>query len=67
MTSCIFEECQNSLGPEAIEIRHKGEIIGYICDTCQRGPKGFKLVLAKDRKKDTWKITQATPLNHIIE
>lgn len=67
MTSCVFEECDNPLGPEAIELRHKGKVIGYICDTCQRGPNGFKLVLTKVVEQKTWKIAQATPLNPVVK
>ena len=66
MPKCIFfESCGTHVnGPESIEIKHKGELVGYICDVCLRGPKGFKLTLTKD-KDGTFVPIQAVPLMSI--
>jgi len=61
---CLFEGCEGILGPEALEIHHKGELTGYICDNCLRGPKGFKLTLKKT-DDDKFVPTQAVPLTSI--
>jgi len=60
---CMFEECSGTLGPESVEIRHQGELVGFICDNCQRGPKGFKLTLKKEDGKFT--PIQAVPLSNV--
>lgn len=61
--TCLFEGCKGIQGPEAIEIHHQGELVGYICDNCQRGPKGFKLTL--QRKGGRFVPTQAVPLSSV--
>ncbi|RKY28648.1 MAG: hypothetical protein DRP83_00310 [Planctomycetota bacterium] len=63
--TCLFEGCDGIQGPEAVEIHHQGELVGYICDNCQRGPKGFKLTLHKENGK--FVPVQAVPLNSIRE
>lgn len=63
--TCLFEECNGIQGPEAIEIHHQGELVGFICDNCQRGPKGFKLTLQK--KEGKFEPVQAVPLSSVRE
>lgn len=60
---CLFEGCNGKLGPEAVEIRHKGELVGFICDNCQRGPKGFKLTLKLENGK--YVPIQGVPLSTV--
>ena len=61
--TCIFEGCEGIQGPEAVEIHHHGEMVGYICDNCQRGPKGFKLTLMLQDGK--FVPIQAVPLSSV--
>jgi hypothetical protein len=60
---CLFEECNGIQGPEAVEIHHQGVLVGFICDNCQRGPKGFKLMLK--RVGDQFIPIQAVPLSSV--
>lgn len=60
---CFF--CQAPKGPESIEIYHKGDLVGYICDNCQRGPLGFKLLLKL--VDGEFVPVQAVPLSSVRE
>ena len=66
LMKCIFEGCENRNGPESIEIKHKGELVGYVCDVCQRGPQGFKLTLKKN-DEGVYVPIQAVPLSSMRE
>lgn len=60
---CLFEGCNGIQGPEAVEVHHQGKLVGYICDNCQRGPKGFKLTLKLE--DDQFIPIQAVPLSSV--
>ena len=57
--------CQNNTGPESLEIKHKGEVTGFICDECLRKVKGLKVLLKKD-EKGLYRLEQVTPLENPI-
>lgn len=59
--NCFMEGCENSLGPDALEIHHKGELVGYICEVCQGSSKGLKLFLKRDEDK-LFRITEVIPV-----
>lgn len=48
---CLFEGCSGTLGPDSIVIQHQGDVVGFICDNCQRGPKGFKITLKREGER----------------
>lgn len=58
---CTMEGCENNLGPDALEIHHKGSIVGFICDVCQGTAKGLKVFLTKDDNK-IFQISEVTPI-----
>jgi hypothetical protein len=59
--SCFMEGCENSLGPEALEVHHKGELVGFVCEVCQGTAKGLKLFLKRDDDK-TYRLTDVIPI-----
>jgi hypothetical protein len=59
--------CDNNMGPESLQIVHKGEITGFICDICLQNPtiKGMKMLLKKD-EKGLYRLEQVTPLENPV-
>ena len=59
--NCFMESCKSSLGPEALEIYHKGKLVGYICEICQGTAKGLKLFLKRNEEK-IYELTEVIPI-----
>ena len=59
--NCTMEGCENYSGPDALEIHHKGNIVGFICDICQGTAKGLKVFLKKD-DDGIFQIGEVTPI-----
>ena len=47
---CVTEGCGCALGPDSLEILHKGEVIGILCENCIRATNGLKIILKKNDK-----------------
>jgi len=60
---CVQEGCDNSNGPEALEIRHKGEITCFVCEKCLGRAKGLKVFLKKN-DAGLYSIEQLTHLEN---
>ena len=46
---CSCLDCTNDLGPDSLEINHKGQPAGGICDVCLAGAKQIKIFLQRDK------------------
>ena len=60
---CSMEGCNNSNGPEALEIKHQGEVTDFVCENCLGRAKGLKLFLKKG-DDGLFRIEQLTHLEN---
>lgn len=44
---CVLEGCSNPLGPDALEIVHKGITTSGICEICLASVEAVRLLLVK--------------------
>lgn len=46
---CSLLDCENELGPDAVEITHQGKPAGGICDRCVGDSKKLRVLLMQNK------------------
>jgi hypothetical protein len=45
---CSLTDCNNPIGPNALEFTHKGEPAGAICDQCVQSAQTLRILFKKN-------------------